>query len=73
MHPCKTFKETGNLHELVAAVASPCRVVLTGPADVAARAADRSGGANWYPSQYPTPAGPLSPVGRADWHGIGEG
>ena len=27
VHPCKTFKGTGNLHELEAAASSPCRVV----------------------------------------------
>ncbi len=32
VYPCKTLKGTGNLHELVAAASSRCRVVRTGPA-----------------------------------------
>ena len=35
-----------------------------GPAGTCGR-----GGANWYPSQYPTPAGLLASVDWADCHG----
>ncbi len=55
VHPCKTFKGTGKPHELEAAM--PSRPGPRGPRRVRLSGACGRGGANSYPSQYPTPAG----------------
>ena len=59
----------GNLHELEAAATSSCRVGPSGPGlawtGVPAGTCGR-GGADSYPSQYPTPAGLPAPAVQTD-------